>query len=368
MNTRTQWIVASGMAALLAFTGTVRANEPAVEVVASGLDSPRGLAVQRDVLYVVEAGSGGDGPCFSTERAEFCLGATGAITRVLGGEQTRVLTGLPSLVQVGPEGEVSGPSDISFRGRSAYVTLGLGATEATRAELGRAGAKLGHLLVIRALGTDAQELRVASDITAFETAHNPDNGQGEAALDSNPHALLASRRGTVIVDAGGNDVLELNRDGVRVLAAFPPRDVPGPDGNVVPMQAVPDSVALGPDGAYYVGELTGFPFPVGGARIYRIVPGEEPSVYAEGFTNIIDLAFDDQGGLFVLEHVRNGLLGAADDPSGRLVHVATDGTQSTVLTDRLVRPTALAFGPDGELYVSNHGVTAGQGEVLKLTL
>jgi hypothetical protein len=37
------------------------------------------------------------------------------------------------------------------------------------------------------------------------------------------------------------------------------------------MQAVPTSVAVAPDGAYYVGQLTGFPFPVGGARVFRVV-------------------------------------------------------------------------------------------------
>ena len=33
------------------------------------------------------------------------------------------------------------------------------------------------------------------------------------------------------------------------------------------MQAVPTSVEKGRDGWYYVSQLTGFPFPVGGASI-----------------------------------------------------------------------------------------------------
>ncbi len=37
-----------------------------------------------------------------------------------------------------------------------------------------------------------------------------------------------------------------------------------PPGTKIPMQAVPNSVVQGPDGAWYVGQLTGFPFPVGG--------------------------------------------------------------------------------------------------------
>jgi hypothetical protein len=35
-------------------------------------------------------------------------------------------------------------------------------------------------------------------------------------------------------------------------------------------------VVVGPDGAYYVSQLTGFPFPVGAANVYRVVPGSAP--------------------------------------------------------------------------------------------
>ena len=48
----------------------------------------------------------------------------------------------------------------------------------------------------------------------------------------------------------------------------------------------------GPDGAWYVSELTGFPFIQGAARIWRVVPGHKPKVYAKGLTNVTSLAFD----------------------------------------------------------------------------
>jgi hypothetical protein len=75
-------------------------------------------------------------------------------------------------------------------------------------------------------------------------------------------------------------------------------------------------VVRGPDGALYVSELTGFPFPLGGARIYRVAPGSAPTVYATGFTNVIDLEFDSAGNLYVLEIDRNGL--AMPEVVGRL--------------------------------------------------
>ena len=42
---------------------------------------------------------------------------------------------------------------------------------------------------------------------------------------------------------------------------------------MIPVQPVATSVAIGPDGAYYVGELKGFPAPTGESRVWRIEPG-----------------------------------------------------------------------------------------------
>ena len=79
------------------------------------------------------------------------------------------------------------------------------------------------------------------------------------------------------------------------------------------MQAVPTSVVKGPDGQYYVSQLTGFPFPVGGANVYRVNPRTAPtSVVASGFTNIMDLAFGRDGTLYVLEIDHDSLLGPSN--------------------------------------------------------
>ena len=129
------------------------------------------------------------------------------------------------------------------------------------------------------------------------------------------------------------------------------------------MDAVPTSVAVGPDGALYVAQLTGAPFPVGAARIYRLVPGGAPEVYAGGFTNVIDIAFARDGSLLVLEIAKNSL--ASGDPAGALIRLAPDGSRETLVDEGLVSPTAVAVGRDGSLYISNHGQEAGVGEVLR---
>jgi hypothetical protein len=76
------------------------------------------------------------------------------------------------------------------------------------------------------------------------------------------------------------------------------------------MQSVPNSVAKGPHGGYYVGELTGFPFPTGGARVYLVNPGQAPQILADAFTNIIDLALARAGSVYVLQITKDGLLAA----------------------------------------------------------
>jgi hypothetical protein len=120
---------------------------------------------------------------------------------------------------------------------------------------------------------------------------------------------------------------------------------------------VPTSVTRGHDGAYYVGELTGFPFPRGAARVWRVVPGHRPQVFARGFTNVIDLAFDGHGRLDVLEITANGLSG--DDLTGALIRVGRDGRRRTLASDGLVAPTGFVVAADGGFYVSNFGIFPG---------
>src|SRR5690606_12626745 len=124
------------------------------------------------------------------------------------------------------------------------------------------------------------------------------------------------------------------------------------------------TVVRGPDGALYVGQLTGFPFPEGGARVYRVVPGQKPTVYASGFTNIIDIAFSGKD-LYVLEIAANGLL--SGDPQGALIKVGKRNRHTTVLSEGLNMPGGLAIR-DGYAYVSNCSVCPGQGSVLKTRL
>jgi hypothetical protein len=123
---------------------------------------------------------------------------------------------------------------------------------------------------------------------------------------------------------------------------------------------VPTSVVIGPDRAYYVGELSGAPFAVGAANVYRVVPGQPPQVYLTGFTTIVDMAFAHKN-LYVLEHAS----GAGVSGAGVLIKVSPNGERTTV-SDDLSRPTALLIGHHGAVYVTNNGTTNSGGELLRL--
>jgi hypothetical protein len=271
------------------------------------------------------------------------------VSRLRRGQQERIATGLPSLAARGGTA-ATGPHDISLHGLGdAYVTVGFGADPARRTELDMVGADFGQLVHLAAIG----DWRNFADVAAHELAVNPGGGP----IDSNPYGVLAEAGSRVVVDAGGNSLLRIAANGdVSTLAVFPSR--PGR-----PTDSVPTSVTVGPDGAYYVGELTGVPFAVGAARVYRVVPGQAPEVMHAGFTAIIDIDFGPDGSLYVLQHATGpGLSG-----NGALIRVAPDGTRTTLASEGLLRPTSVRVGDDGAIYVSNRGIFAGTGEVVRIT-
>jgi hypothetical protein len=357
-------LLAAGSALLAGMAVALPAGaQPNVETVASGLDNPRGLAFGPDGhLYVAEAGRGGDGPCFVGPEGPSCFGLSGAVTRINlnRGEQARVLTGLPSYAADGtggtPDGSSAiGPMHIAFSGSSRFVTFGLGADPALRDQL-PALADMAKLVRAQFMQNAWQNI---ADIGDYEAAVDP-NADGP---DSNPNGLIATGAGQVLADSGGNSLLAVDRRGqVSTIATFPNRDVPF-GGGTFSMDAVPTSVVTGRDGAYYVSQLTGFPFPVGGANIYRVVPGQAPQVWASGFTNVVDLAFAGNGDLLVVEIATNGIL--SGDFTGALKRVAKDGTVSTIMSDGLFAPYGIAV-KGKNAYVSNCGICAGGGEVLRI--
>ena len=128
--------------AIVVVPGTAVANS-GMTTVASELDNPRGLTFGPDgSLYVAEAGPGGSGPCFTgPEGGTVCFGISGASARSATARRGGSSKGLPSIGDQGTGANAIGPSDVSFRGRDLYFTVGLGADPALRASLPRPGSR-----------------------------------------------------------------------------------------------------------------------------------------------------------------------------------------------------------------------------------
>jgi hypothetical protein len=396
-----------------ALAAPAAAQGPTVETVVSGLATPRHLTIASDgTLYVAEAGSGGDN-CLGEGPEALCVGTTGGVSKIVDGTAERVVDGLISAA-AGPE--ILGISDVSVADDGTITAvINSGGDPADRAGLpAGAGDVAGWLLQ----GTDGT-LTPWIDVAAYEGTDNPE----PTIVDSNPFGLAAVDGGFVVADAGANALLMVADDGtISTLAVFPPQTfdfpasvlqamgpppageggpaesaapgaaesaapapaesaAPAPAGSAaadqmipVPVEAVPTSVVVGPDGALYMGQLTGGPFPVGGAAVWRVTTdGAAPTKYAEGFTNIIDLDFGPDGTLYVAEITHDGLLavfGAGAAPIGAVLSVPPGGGDPTIIVndERVMAPGGIAVDADGAIYVSTNTIPArADGQIVKIT-
>jgi hypothetical protein len=342
-----------GVTCVVALMTTTQVAAQTSTRIMSGLNNPRGLALGPDGgIYVAEAGTGGAGPCqIGSTNQSRCYGLTGAISRFLNGVQQRVVSELPSHAPAGSTDEALGPQDLGFAGTTMYVTMGLGFDPSTqvRPQYGFRGSMFGTVLQIARTG----EITEAADVSGYERDVNPAGGP----LDSNPYGLLVLPTLRLVADAGANALVSIVPSGlVNTIAVFPSRPQRTTD-------AVPTSVAVGPDGAYYVGELSGVPFAGGAANVYRVVPGQAPQVFRSGFTTVTDIDFGPDGSLYVVEHSTGPAFFALP---GDIVRITPTG-QRTVLVSNLNRPTSVLVTSDGTVYYTNRGITAGSGEVWRLT-
>jgi hypothetical protein len=237
--------------------------------------------------------------------------------------------------------------------------------------------------------------RLIGDIEAFETDNDPDASAGpqwkdpaceeepegfSAGPQSNPYHLKALSGSTVLVaDAAGNTLLSAKKNGDVGLVAVltPPTDESGNyrflktaenDPSIdCYVQPVPTSVDVGPEGHYFVGELTGAPATPGWSRIWRIkkgthnvtCPSDDCEVAMDGLTSVIDLEFGPDGYLYVVEYDANGWLAAFADPAGGAVKRCdvTTGECETVESGMLF-PAAITFDKQGDLWLLENNLIA----------
>jgi hypothetical protein len=239
-----------------------------------------------------------------------------------------------------------------------------------------------------------------ADIGAAEEAMNPDGG----ILLSNPFDVAPLWDGSALVaDAAANALWIVDRHGnidwvatlpkevvssahIKQLLNCPSPPVPGGPGlcflpPMLPAEAVLTSVAIGPDGAYYVGELKGIPAPLGESRVWRIRPGArhaqcgtspDCTIVADGFTSIIDLNFHWTGELHVVELDESSWfalqLGQA---SGGTVNACRKRLFSNEWRCRevetgLLMPTAVTSDFFGRVWSTTRSLIPGMAEVVRI--
>jgi hypothetical protein len=363
-------------------SGIKTAEAASFSVVADGLNNARGLSFGPDgALYVTEAGTGGNEACIPsvTGQGSLCYGATGRVLRIANGQTQTALSGLPSIALADGSG-AGGARDIQFDASGKpYILLGYGANPSFRSNLGNVD--LGKII---APDFAANSWTSIADLSNYELVNNPDGSD----VNSNPLGFFIDGDRLLAVDAGANNLLSVGTDGynLQALAVFPqeiltnpifppsgtpstePGQVPTPTApppSQLPIQVVPSSVVKGPDGAYYVSQFTGFPFPEGKAKIYRVDTDGTTTVYADGFTHLTDLEFDSAGNLYALQYANQSAWKGNFD--GSLIKIAADGTRKTILSGNgLVSPNALTIGADGAIYISNFSDRPGQGQIIKI--
>jgi sugar lactone lactonase YvrE len=311
---------------------------PKISTFASGIDNPRGLELAPDgTLYVAAAGRAG--PTCLDKKKENCLGHTSRVLAISpAGVKRTVVKGLVS--GGGGDGTfTTGADDVAIGPDGRIFTVTTSATQKDLAGVPKTvRAGFGKLFDITT-GT----AKPLAAIDAFEYAHNSDGIKGDR--NSNPYAVLALAGRRIVADAGANAVLNVDDNGfVSLLAVFPRNGK---------AQPVPTSLALGPDGSVYVGELA-LGAGKGKARIWKVpLNGTAPSVFASGFSTITGLAFGPDGSLYVTELSTKP---ARLEPPGAIVRLRPDMSRTTLKSNALLFPAGAAVAPDGTLYVSNASV------------
>lgn len=349
------------MAALLLCTTSVwlmAQTNAKVTVFATGLNNPRGLKFGPDgALYVAEGGTGGTRKTTSADCEQvpapigpYTGGFTASISRInRQGHLTRFAKGLPSSqTSPGSGGFVSGISDVAFIGRQLYaITAGGGCSHGLKGTFNR---------VIR-VNRDGS-WSVVANLSKFLMTHpvaHPEADDFEP--DGTWYSMVAVGNRLFALEPNHGELDRITQSGnvSRVV------DISKSQGHIVPtaMTHVLADILL-------ISNLNVFPIKPGSSSLFASNTGGLFVKLASGFTTVLGLAVRD-GTVYVLEMSK-----APGNPTpgkGDIVSIDIFGTRKTIVTG-LVFPTAMTFGPDGNLYVSHKGFgfPAGGGEVLKIRL
>ncbi len=352
-----QTFAVAGLVVLIWPSGS-RAQTPSanVSVFATGLDNPRGLKFGPDgELYVAEGGAAGTastiGVCDQVPApvGPYTGGFTSRISKIdHHGNVSTVIDNLPSSEMSAAQGNlVSGVADVAFIGDDVYAIT--------------AGAGCSHGLVHTDNGVyrvfPDGKWKMIADLSEFQktnpVAHpNPPDFEPYGTW----YSMVSVRGNLYAVEPNHGELDEISPWGeIRRVA-----DISASQGHIVP-------TAVAYHGDFFVGNLGLFPIVEGSSKILRITASGHVTTVITGLTTVLGVAFDREGFMYILENTTGYPFPTAG--TGEVLRVTKDGLEE--IATGLSLPTAMTFGPDGVLYVSNVGFgppPVGLGQVVKVTV
>jgi hypothetical protein len=217
--------------------------------------------------------------------------------------------------------------------------------------------------------------RFVADIGAFMHA-NPVQypNKSDFEPDGTAYSMIAAQGDLHVVEPNSGELLEVDPWSGKITREI---DVSASQGHIVPTSVEYNN------GTFLLGNLNLFPIEPHTSRVMTLSHSQHPSTAVPGlevpgplyissskagFATIVGLEIGPNGLLYVLQFAPNTPSEFPAPGFGKVTRVNRDGSLTDVVTG-LSLPTAMTFGSNGKLYISNWGAGGpGQGQIVVATV